>query len=115
MRLTNARQALSENRQTHTYCTLTHIYRSKQTVRDITNEILAVKDRGIALFWNFVVTVAFYNSLFIFLLGSANRMNAFDLFGMIDMVATVFKEIANLSSSKLLLEIFACTVVVLPL
>ena len=61
-----------------------------------------------------VVTVAFYNSLFIFLLDSANRMNAFDLFGMIDMVATVFKEIANLSSSKLLLEIFACTVVVLP-
>ena len=31
-------------------------------------------------------------------------MNAFDLFGMIDMVATVFKEIANLSSSKLLLD-----------
>ena len=86
------------------------MYRSKQTVRDITNEILAVKDRGIALFWNFVVTVAFYNSLFIFLLDSANRMNAFDLFGMIDMVAAVFKEIANLSSSKLL-----CTVVVLPL
>ena len=42
-------------------------------------------------------------------------MNAFDLFGMIDMVAAVFKEIANLSSSKLLLEIFACTVVALPL
>ena len=42
-----------------------YIYRSKQTAKNITNEILAVKGQGIAVFWNFVVTVAFFNRHFI--------------------------------------------------
>ena len=42
-----------------------YIYRSKQTAKNITNEILAVKGQRIAVFWNFVVTVAFFNSHFI--------------------------------------------------
>ena len=76
--LNNARLTLSENRQIHTNCTLTHIYRLKQTERNITDEILAVKDRGIAVFWNFLVTFAFHNSRFIVVLHPVMRMSAFD-------------------------------------
>ena len=53
------------NRQTHTYSTLIHIYCSKQTAKNITNEILAVKGQGIAVFSNFVLTIAFFNRHFI--------------------------------------------------
>ena len=59
-------------------CTLTRIYRLKQTVRNITDEILAVKDQGIAVFLNFLVTFAFYNSHFIVVVHSVIRMSAFD-------------------------------------
>ena len=42
-----------------------YIYRSKQTAKNITNEILAVTGQGIAVFWNFVLTIAFFNRHFI--------------------------------------------------
>ena len=48
------------------------IAQNNETVRNITKEISAVKDQGIAVFWNFVVTFAFYNSHNIVLLDSAN-------------------------------------------
>ena len=59
------RVSLSENLL---YIDSHHIYRSKQTAKNINNEILAVKGQGIAVFWNFVVTVAFFNRNFIVVL-----------------------------------------------
>ena len=51
----------------------TFIAQNNETVRNITIEILAMKDQGIAVFWNFVVTFAFHNSHIIsVLLDSAN-------------------------------------------
>ena len=50
-----------------TYSTLIHItfiVQNRQQ-KKINNEILAVKGQGIAVFWNFVLTVAFFNRNFI--------------------------------------------------
>ena len=58
--------------------TLHYSHLSLKTKTNIVNEILAVKGPGIAVFWNFVITFAFYNSHFIVLLDSAIRMSAFD-------------------------------------
>ena len=46
------------------------------TLRNITEEIIAVKGLGIVVFWNFVVIFAFYNSYFIVVLDSTIRMSA---------------------------------------
>ena len=60
------------------YSTRLIIYYQKQAVRNITNEILAVKGPGIVVFWNSVVVFAFYNRHFIILLDSVIRMSDFD-------------------------------------
>ena len=59
------------DRPTRTLHWFTLIAQNNGIVRNITKEIL-VKDLGIVVFWNFVVTFAFYNSHVIVLLDSAN-------------------------------------------
>ena len=79
--LTNARLTLSGNWQSRTYSTLIHIYRLQQTVGNITNEILAGKDLGIAVFWNFVVIFAFLQQTFHCCVGLSHPDECFWFFG----------------------------------